>query len=145
MNLSTRQLILAGLLIVAGFGQFAALDGNYKMMLGVAAAFVGLVAVFMPPSVRSAKVGEIVDPIRSAVRRITDGKRPEAPVGTSPQLGAVFDDLVEIHELLSDRDEREGERQGEVEDSAKNVTSSLRTLTEGVATQLNASEETARY
>jgi len=94
LSLSPRQLLLALLLVVAGVGQFMGVDERVKMAFGVIAALIGIWAILTPPSVKSANVGEIVDPIRSALQRIKDGKRPEVPIGTSPQIGAVFDQMI---------------------------------------------------
>src|SRR6478735_7202434 len=88
---------------------------------------------------------EQFDGLRSAVRRVLDGKRPEAPAGAPPAVAQVYQELQEAHEQFAELNKRSNRNEAELQEAATSLSNAVRTLTEGVAAQLNASDESARY
>jgi methyl-accepting chemotaxis protein len=77
--------------------------------------------------------------LRASVRRMSEGKRPQPPAGTPP-------DLISVYETLGDAFDNQGVRGAQVlADSTQSATTVVRQLTDGIASQLSASEETARF
>jgi methyl-accepting chemotaxis protein len=88
---------------------------------------------------------ELMESLRSAVRRVLDGKKPEVPLGAPPSLALIYQELQEAHETFAELNARSNRNETELQEAAQSLSSSVRTLTEGVAAQLNASDESARY
>ena len=88
---------------------------------------------------------ELLDSLRSAVRRVLDGKRPDAPAGSPPAVIQIYQELQEAHETFAELSTRSNRNETELQEAATSLSSAVRTLTEGVAAQLNASDESARY
>src|SRR6187551_3557538 len=86
-----------------------------------------------------------LDSIRDALRRVSQGKSVERPREATEQELAVFEMLIELAEHYSDMKSRTEDQQRQAQAAADSVNSALRTLTDGVATQLSAVEETGRY
>jgi methyl-accepting chemotaxis protein len=87
----------------------------------------------------------VLEPLRVAVRRLQDGKRPEAPHDAPPELRRVFDDMEEVADVIGDLREREAKRAADMDQASRAVSDLLRNLTDGVSTQIDASEQSARY
>ena len=86
-----------------------------------------------------------LDALRVAVRRVADGKSFERPRELSEKEAAVYDQLSELAERLAESKERDEEQLRAARVASDSVSAALRTLTDGVATQLSAAEETSRY
>ncbi len=142
MNFTPR--VLVGMFVPVLMGALAAAIvqgfGAYAVVLGI----VGSVAVLVASSGATGG-GPSLEPVRTAIRRVGDGKRPELPAGAGPEVSRVFDELNELSNTFNDVKSQGRERQGEIEVASRNVTDALRKLTDGVAGQIDASEQTARY
>ncbi len=88
---------------------------------------------------------ESLDQIRNASRRILDGKRPESPSGAMPEVARVFESLDQVYEGYTELSERGGPNTEDIEHAATSVMSAVRSLTDGVANQMNAAEESSRH
>ena len=100
--------------------------------------------------------------VRDALRRVLDGKRAEPPGEVRAALRAVFDEIRDLHESLTDLRDREtaqarevarlqkaatlerDEREARLKGTSQELTEIVHHLTEGVAAQMNASKEAAR-
>ncbi|HEX3855623.1 MAG TPA: hypothetical protein VHW01_31890, partial [Polyangiaceae bacterium] len=88
---------------------------------------------------------ELMESLRSAVRRVLDGKKPEVPLGAPPSLTLIYQELQEAHETFAELNARSNRNETELQEAAQSLSASVRVLTEGVAAQLNASDESAKY
>ena len=88
---------------------------------------------------------ESLDQIRNASRRILDGKRPESPSGALPEVARVFESLDQVYEGYTELSERGGPNTEDIEHAATSVMTAVRSLTDGVANQMNAAEESSRH
>ncbi len=117
--------------VAAGLDQHM---GIYAVVLLVA----GAAAILIAGGDNGGISAEAILSLRAAVRRMSDGKRPEPPPGAPLAL-------LSIYEALADSFDARGPDTGpEVEEAAKNAAGIVRTLTESVASQLSVTEETAR-
>ncbi|MEB2310270.1 MAG: methyl-accepting chemotaxis protein [Sorangiineae bacterium] len=140
-RISPRQLmgflvIAAGVLVAAAIRADALLEA---ILVGAA----GIAAVVLAGS--GAAEVSFGSSLEDAARRAMDGKRVDAPAGAPPEIARAYSALEELSEALvghREADERRGEA---VREASRVMTESLRQLTDGVASQIDASEETARY
>ncbi|HTA91284.1 MAG TPA: methyl-accepting chemotaxis protein [Polyangiaceae bacterium] len=88
---------------------------------------------------------EVFDSLRAAVRRVLEGKKPEPPLGAPLAVLQVYQDLQEAHQTFEELSTRSNRNEVELQEAAVSLSAAVRTLTEGVAAQLNASDETAKY
>jgi methyl-accepting chemotaxis protein len=141
-RLSQRQLMgIIGIIAAAAVVGLVQRDFlGYALGLGVAAAIILYFS-----GEEAAASGIALEPLTDAVRRAADGRRVEAPAGASPEATRFYEQLGELSDELGSLQERDQERLTLTSNAAQAVTDSLRSLTEGVATQLDASEQTARY
>lgn len=79
-----------------------------------------------------------------SVRRLLEGKVPTPPADASPEVKRVYAELEEVLGALNELSERDEQRSGAVDDANKSVNESLRGLTDGIAAQLESSEEATR-
>jgi methyl-accepting chemotaxis protein len=137
---SQRQLLFAALPIVAAvvFG----LSNPSLWVPLVVLAILGAVGVVLGGSGNDDRT---LDTLRHALRRLRDGKTVERPREASEAALAVYDQLLELSEHLAELKTTDEEQVRLAETASQSMSSALRTLTDGVATQLNAAEETARY
>ncbi|HXK18423.1 MAG TPA: methyl-accepting chemotaxis protein [Polyangiaceae bacterium] len=142
-RVSQRQLFALGVLALGAALLVLFLGAEQKTILAVAAfaAVAGLIVYSMGGDAGST---ELVEAIASSVRRMTDGRRPEPPRDATPALVRLYEELAEAHEALKEAKDG-GVDRNELAEAAGNLGSALRMLTDGVAQQLNASDETARY
>ncbi len=142
-RVSQRQLLAVGVLFVAGLIAALFMGLGQSVLVGIAGYFVvSVYLLFTTPS--DGGTQEAIEGIASSVRRMLDGRRPEAPRDASPALARLYDELADAHDALKEAREG-GVDRDELSDAANSLSSSLRMLTDGVAQQLNASDETARY
>jgi methyl-accepting chemotaxis protein len=138
-----RLLIALGILVVGAAILIGFLGTDGKTMAFV--AVYAITACFLLLSSGGAdNTTEMVEGIASAVRRMMDGRKPEPPREAPPAVLRLYEELADAHEAL--KEAREGSVvKEELSEAASNLGSALRMLTDGVAQQLNASDETARY
>jgi len=142
-RVSQRQLLAIGSLLVGGL-LLAWWNGmEPKLLIAVTVMWVGaLFAILLTGADGSST--ELVETIASSVRRMTDGRRPEPPREAPPAVVRLYEELAEAHVALKEARDG-GVNRNELSEAAGNLGSALRMLTDGVAQQLNASDETARY
>ncbi len=142
-RVSQRQLLAIGVLLGGGLVG-AWLTGFTPTTL---LAFLGmwLVASYVTITAGGdAGANETIEMIASSVRRLLDGKRPEPPRDASPTLLRLYEELADAHTALQDANAG-GMDRSELAEAASSLGGALRMLTDGVAQQLNASDETTRY
>jgi len=83
--------------------------------------------------------------LQLAVERTAEGKRAEAPPDAPPSLARVYNSLAGLEEQLSALKTKAGDDGKMLEEAFQTASVALHKLGEGVATQVAASEETARY
>jgi methyl-accepting chemotaxis protein len=145
IRISPRQLITivvlgAIALLAAALSHFDIVGPNGGTMIVFLAAALALLSV--PGEGTST---EVLESLRHAVRRVLDGKKPDVPSGATPAVALVYQELQEAHETFEELSTRSNRNETELQDAAQSLSAAVRTLTEGVAAQLNASDETARY
>ncbi len=138
---SQRQLLLAAAPVFAAVIFGMSEPTHWVPVLVVGAA--GAAAVLLGGSAGSNRYA--LDSIRDALRRIGQGKSVERPREATEQELAIYDALVELREHIADMKARDDDQQRLAVAASDNVNAALRTLTDGVATQLNAAEEAGRY
>jgi methyl-accepting chemotaxis protein len=145
MRISQRQLITlialgAIALLAAGLSRFGIVGANGCATI---VFFAAALAVLAAPAEGASN--ESFDSLRSAVRRVLDGKKPEPPLGAPLSVQLVYQELQEAHDTFAELSARSNRNEVELQDAATSLSSAVRTLTEGVAAQLTASDETAKY
>lgn len=140
MNNLTSRHGFGFLLVIAAaaIGYFLTKDypGRAEVATQVAAtiALLGVIAVFVAGSGTSAQdVGSVVE----GLRRAREGRAVRAPIGASPELARVFDDLGRIAE-------EEEKRAREAKDAQEQFETLTRKLQEGVQMQVSAADDTSR-
>ena len=145
IRLSPRQ--LTTIIVLGAITLLAAILAHFKMVEASGAAMIVFVAaalaVLSVPSDGASP--ELLDSLRNAVRRVLDGKKPEAPLGSPSNVIQIYQELLEAHETFEGLSARSNRNETELQEAAASLSSAVRTLTEGVAAQLNASDESARY
>ncbi len=86
-----------------------------------------------------------LDRLRTAVRRIADGKPIKRPAETDPALSALYDELEELETNLADLRTSSGERLQRAIAATASVSESMRKLTETVAAQQASGEDAQRH
>jgi methyl-accepting chemotaxis protein len=138
-RITPRQVlaILAVAVAAAVAWALAGLDSHFAIYAIILAA-VGAAAIVLGGG-EGGMPADALAALRATARRMGEGKRPQAPAGTSVELLAVYD-------ALADAFDSQGSRGAQaLIDSTQSASSVVRQLTEGVSSQLNASEETARF
>lgn len=143
-RVSQRQLVAILLLAIVAFATATVTGLEQKVII---CAFVlwaaGGVAVLASGGGDGLAL-EALEGLQSAVRRMLDGRRPEAPPGAPLPLVRVYQELGETYETLSELRDKGG-NDPDLDEAMQALSACVRQLTDGVAAQLNASEETARY
>ena len=145
-SFTPRQLLGFVIVLIALFigGATAGFESRSLIAAGVAAVG-GLFAIGLSGGGAGGVPREALTRLRSAARRILDGKLPEAPEGASPEIAAVYEALAEVaeaHEAAQSGGQRD---LASIEGASQELMSAVRSLTDGVAIQMQASEETSRY
>ncbi|MFO0564346.1 MAG: methyl-accepting chemotaxis protein [Polyangiaceae bacterium] len=139
-GLSQRQLVGVGLPLAAAIAAAVFRQDIAAFALGV--GVMGAVGAWLAAS--GGAPATSLDGLVTTLRRLRDGRRPELPAGADPALKAVYDELIEFHETLATVQGQDDGRRHAVEDASRSLSESLRSLTDGVASQLDASEDTAK-
>jgi methyl-accepting chemotaxis protein len=144
-SLTPRQ-VLGFVIVIAAFVLGIAVAGfESRSMLGVGlAALAGIGAVAFGGG-GGGVPREALSRLRSATRKMVDGKVPEAPAGASPEVAEVYEALVELAEAHAEALSGGGRDVAMIDAASQELMSTVRSLTEGVAIQMQASEETSRY
>ncbi|HLV65338.1 MAG TPA: methyl-accepting chemotaxis protein [Polyangiaceae bacterium] len=146
MNRLTPRQVLAVLGLAAVAFIIAAALGMEQST--VTCAFVlwlaGSVAIVLAGGDSSAS-DEALTALSGAVERVLDGKRPDPPANASPALLRVYEALRLVHATHAELHANVGETSGRLEEALRDAGSALRQLSEGIATQVGAAEETARF
>jgi methyl-accepting chemotaxis protein len=138
-GISQRQLV--GLIIIVVAAGVAALSNKEFLLYAVVIGGAGVAALLFAS--QGGTDTSSLDGVTSALKRLIDGKKPEPPPGASPPVRALYDELGEVHAQMAELVARDDERRGVMEEASRSVGDALRSLTEGVASQLDASDESA--
>jgi methyl-accepting chemotaxis protein len=138
---------LMGILLVVGVAVLVGAAGNFAThqlaLLALVAVAGSLAVVFSGGGGGASR--DTLERLRTAVRRIGEGRHPDAPPGTADDVRRVYEALGELSEnhtailAASARDRQVTEQAGQ------DLMAALKMLQEGISIQLNASEETSRY
>ena len=141
MNVTPRQQ-LGFVAVVAVAAALAFLNPDYRIPAGVF-LLAGLGLVFWVGQGGGSSDGEL-ESIEGVARSAVDGQRVDPPVDAAPLVAKIHDELGHVADYVAELRDREEGRLGVAEEAGHQVTDALRTLTEGVATQIEASEQAAR-
>ena len=142
-RVSQRQLLAFPVLVLGAL--VIAWVGGMEPKLIISAVVFSLVAGYLVITAGGdGGSSEVIEGVASSVRRMVDGRRPEAPRDASPAVLRLYEELADVHEAMKAAQDG-GVDKEELSEAANNLGSALRMLTDGVAQQLNASDETARY
>jgi methyl-accepting chemotaxis protein len=137
-NITSRQ--VGAILVVVAAGVAAVLMMQGKDPNQIAAQIAGIVGlggavgVLISSAGSGAQdVGAVVDGLRRARR----GDRPSPPIGATPELARLFDELARIGE-------EEEKRSRDAKDAQEQFESLTKKLQEGVQMQTSAAEDTSR-
>src|SRR5262245_15894628 len=139
ITLTGRQGVALLVIVVAAIATFVVLNGTKEpnqaaaVVAGIVAAGGILAVLFSAAGGPSQDVGAVLDGLRRARR----GDRPAPPIGASPEMARVFDDLARFAEEEEKRSRDAKEVQEQFEQVAKK-------LQDGVQMQVTAADETAR-
>ncbi len=147
MDSFTPRQLLGIVIVVVAFLIGIAVGGldSRAIIAGAIAGAGGVASILMSGGGGGGVPREALTRIRSAARKILDGKQPEAPDGASPEVVAVYEALAEVaeaHEAAQSGGQRDV---SSIEGASQELMSAVRSLTDGVAIQMQASEETSRY
>src|SRR5687768_5038397 len=132
LNLTPNKLF--ALLLAALAGAVAYYFRTDFQIAAVGASVVALAAVVLASlGAGNQDVGAVVDGVRRARR----GDRPSPPMGASPEVARVFDELSRI----ADEEEK---RAREARDAQEQFEALSKKLQEGISMQLSAADETSR-
>ncbi|MFZ5892933.1 MAG: methyl-accepting chemotaxis protein [Myxococcota bacterium] len=140
-RLTPRQVLaLLALAAVAAITWAAAGLDQHFAVYALVLAFASAAAVVLAGA-EGGVPHDALSALRNAARRMGEGKRPQAPAGTSVELLAIYDALGDAFDAQA-----QGTRGSQaLLESAQSASSVVRQLTDGINSQLNASEETARF
>lgn len=141
-RVSQRQLFALAVLAVGAL--VLVWLGGMEPRLSVGIVVFAVVACYLVVSSGGDSSTELVETIASSVRRMVDGRQPEPPRDASPAVLRLYEELAEAHAAIKEAESGGVDRE-ELSEAASSLGSALRMLTDGVAQQLNASDETARY
>lgn len=141
-GISPRQLL--GMGVALGAGLLVAVLRNDIAVYAVAVAVLGAVGAFLAGAGAGGGDSKELETISSALQRLRDGRRPEIPENASPSVKAVYDAIGELHTTMGELQAREEERSELGAEASRAVGDALRSLTEGVASQIDTAEDTSR-
>jgi methyl-accepting chemotaxis protein len=142
-RVSQRQLFALGLLVVGGLFLVILVEMKPLLTAAITAYVIGASYLLLSTG-GDGGASETVETIASSVRRMLDGRKPEPPRDAAPAVLRLYEELADAHEAIKEARES-GVDKAELSEAAGNLSAALRSLTDGVAQQLNASDETARY
>lgn len=133
----------AALLLVFGATLLLALLEPKPMITLLVMCVAGLGAAFLAAEGGGGHA-ELTAQIRDALGRVKDGKHPVPPRNADASTVALFDDLSALAESLSES-KKASKVIGSAEELARTTQDALKLLSDGVAQQLEATEEAQKY
>lgn len=138
-NFSNRQLVaILVIAAAAAIAFFVARDSKDPAQLATTMAgliaIAGILGVFLAGG---SGPGQDVGAVADGIRRARRGDRPSAPLGASPELARVFDELAR----MADDEEK---RLRDAKDAQDQIDALTRKLQEGVQLQVAAADDTSR-
>src|SRR5688500_14765066 len=115
---SQRQLlgIMTLLLVAAGVAQ------AWPGVLLQAGIVAGAGSVLLWAAGGASGGGSVaLEPVREAIRRLKEGRRPEAPADSPPEMRRIYAELDEVAETVSELRENEARRRREIDQAARAV------------------------
>jgi methyl-accepting chemotaxis protein len=144
-KLSQRQLI--GIMLVFVAAVLVAATGGYNQvelgLLGVVVVAAVIGVLYGGGSAGASR--ETLERLRTAVRRIGEGRHPDPPPGTADDVRRVYEALGELSETHATILAASARDRKVTEQAAVDLMAALKMLQEGISIQANASEETSRY
>jgi methyl-accepting chemotaxis protein len=144
-KISPRQLM--GIVLVIGAAVIAATTGQYdqrELGMLILIAVAGVFGVLYGGAAGGAS-RDTLERLRSAVRRIGEGRHPDPPPGTAEDVRRVYEALGELSETHTAALASSARDRQVTEQAAVDLMAALKMLHEGVSIQASASEETSRY
>jgi methyl-accepting chemotaxis protein len=141
MKLSQRQ--IAAILLVFVVTLVMALIGLSPMATAFAIGLAGLVSVFLAASDATGGA-ELSGQVREALGRVRDGRRPLLPKDADADTAALFDELSELSELLLEA-KKGSKGANTAAEFTRTMQDSLKLLSDGVAQQLEATDDAQRH
>ncbi|HVR20076.1 MAG TPA: methyl-accepting chemotaxis protein, partial [Polyangiaceae bacterium] len=144
-KLSQRQLI--GLLVVVVVAAVVAAIGGFNQTQLVLLALVALAGAFavLTAGGASGASRDTLDRLRTAVRRIGEGRHPDAPPGIAEDVRRIYESLGELAETHATVLAAGARDRQVTEQAAHDLMAALKMLHEGISIQATATEETSRY
>ncbi len=138
-RLTPRQVLaLLALAAVAAITWAAAGLDQHFAVYALVLAFASAAAVVLAGS-EGGIAPDALSALRLAARRMGEGKRPQAPAGTGIELLAIYDALGDTFDSIGTRGS------AALLESTQSASTVVRQLSDGISSQLSASEETARF
>src|SRR3954468_25023204 len=102
IRISPRQ--LTTIFVLGAIALLAAILGHFNIVTANGGALMvflaAALAVLSAPA--EAASPELLEGLRSAVRRVLDGKKPEAPAGAPSPVIQIYQELQEAHETFAE-------------------------------------------
>ncbi|HET9957863.1 MAG TPA: methyl-accepting chemotaxis protein [Polyangiaceae bacterium] len=136
-RLTPRQLLALLALLGITFAMWMALGFEQRLGSAFLVLFIAGAAASLLSSADGMPV-EALSTFRTQIRRMSDGKAPEMPGSVPTPLIPIYEALIDLHES------RAQVSSPELGEAAQNASSVARVLTDGVAAQMTASDESAR-
>jgi methyl-accepting chemotaxis protein len=128
------------LVLVIAFLAVVNLDHN-ALLIGSVLTGVALVAIVMSGG---STAGPSLTPLRDAVARVHEGRRPDVPADSPPELADVYATLGRVADSLRDAGSDTERRRQAVEQAASALGDSIKRLSDLVSNQLAVGETAAR-
>jgi methyl-accepting chemotaxis protein len=142
VRLSQRMILALFVVVIAAL--IAAAAERALVIWAVGFAIAGVVAVFVAGGSGAGDTPSLGG-IEQALKRTLEGKPADPPADAAPGLLRVYDQIGETAAALAELEDKAAQRQTLVEDASRAVSDALRLLTDGVAQQIDSSEEAARH
>jgi methyl-accepting chemotaxis protein len=144
-KLSSRQLL--GIALIFGAVIVAAVAGgftdNHYAWLAIIAVVSTVAVIYGGGSSGASR--DTLERLRTAVRRIGEGRHPDAPPGSAEDIRRVYEALGELSETHTQVLASNARDRQVTEQAAQDLMAALKMLHEGISIQATASEETSRY
>jgi methyl-accepting chemotaxis protein len=142
-SLTPRQVqgIVALFAIVVVGGALSGFDQR-QLILASVVAIVGVLAILYAGG-GSSKLE--FERLRNATRLVLDGRAPEVPPGSPPDVARLYELLAEVADTHARSVRGRAQDREMLAGAVGDLMSAVKTLSEGVSTQLSASEEASRF
>jgi methyl-accepting chemotaxis protein len=141
MTLTPRHLIAVAIILATTLLAFV-ISKDAGPYSGVVALAGGIAAVLFAGS--GSAPAPSIDGLAEAIRRAARGEVSAPPVDAPPTLVRIYDQLTQLAESVSDQKGKERQLLTDSRETLDAFDDAVRRVSDGVATQLSASEETAR-